>query len=198
MKNYEIKNVTKATCKEFLDKHHYLSKQGYGFRSGFNYGLYDEDKLIGVTVFHTVSAGETVKGCFGLDKSDQKGIWELGRFAIDPEHNKKNLSSWFLSRCIKRLRSETEVRAIISYADTEFHVGYLYQAVNFRYYGLTSPKKDFWVKKADGTFVKQSRGKTLGVDGEWRNRSRKHRYLLIFDKKLKTRWVEEAFPKGTI
>jgi len=92
MKNLRIKKVTKATCEEFLNKHHYLSRQGCGFRSGFNYGLYDaEENLIGVAVFHTVSAWETVKGCFGLPNKEQRHFYELGRFALDPEGRTKNL-----------------------------------------------------------------------------------------------------------
>lgn len=199
MKNLRIENITKRQCEEFLNKHHYLSKQGCGFRSGFNYGLHEEDgTLIGVAIFHTVSAWETVKGCFGLQNKEQKGFWELGRFAIDSEHNTNNLSSWFLSRAIKRLRSETTVRALITYADSEVHNGTLYQACNFRYYGLTAPKNDFWIEQADGTLKKQSRGKTKGVAGVWKPRSRKHRYLLIFDKTLRTKWIEQPYPKGTI
>ena len=199
MKNFKIENVTKKTCEEFLNKYHYLSRQGCGFRSGFNYGLYDAEKnLIGVAVFHTISAWETVKGCFGLENKEQKGFWELGRFALDPGQNIKNLGSWFLSRCIKKLRGETNVRALFTYADTEYHTGYLYQATNFKYYGLTALRSDYWVKQTNGTFKKQSRGKTKGVEGEWRPRSRKHRYLMVFDKSLNVRWIEEKYPKGKI
>lgn len=195
MRDYKIEEVSYATCKSFLDKHHYLSKAGHGFRSGNNYGLYDGDKLIGVAIFHAVSAWETVKGCFGLQNKEQKGFWELGRFAIDPEAKEKNIASWFLAKCIKRLRAEENPRALITYADSEYHIGYLYQAVNFKYYGLTAPKKDFWVEQTDGTFKKLSRGKTSGVSGEWRPRSRKHRYLMVFDKTLEPLWIEEPYPK---
>lgn len=194
--NHTIKRVERTICTDFLEKYHYLAKQGYSYRSGFNYGLFDEkDKLIGVAIFHTVSAWETVKGCFGLENKEQKGFWELGRFALDDEHHGNNLASWFLARCIKQLRKDTEVRALISYADSEVHNGSLYAAVNFGYYGLTAPKKDFWVKQDDGTYKKQSRGGTKGVDGEWRPRSRKHRYLLVFDKSLNVQWKKEPYPK---
>ena len=87
------------------------------------------------------------------------------------------------------------MRAIISYADSDLHNGGLYAAVNFKYYGLTAPKKDFFVKQPDGTFKKQSRGVTKGVEGEWRPRSRKHRYLITYDKTLHTKWQEEKYPK---
>ena len=198
IKKCKVEKIMRAECTEFLEKNHYLSKQGYSYRSSFIYGLLTEDgMLIGVAVFHTVSAWETAKGCFGLENKEQKGIWELGRFALDPEYNGRNFGSWFLSRCIKLLRHDTNVRALISYADADYHSGYLYQATNFKYYGLTAPRKDFWVKQPDGSFKKQSRGKTKGVDGEWRPRSRKHRYLLTYDKSLKPKWHEAPYPKGT-
>lgn len=193
---YEIKKITKKECEQMLQKHHYLNQQGNSFRCGKCYGLLLEDVLIGVAVFHGVSAWETVKGCFGLENKEQKGFWELGRLALDREYAVKNLNSWFVSRCIKMLRAEENVRAIISYADTEFHTGYIYQALNFKYYGLTAPRKDFWVKQDNGTYKKQSRGKTHGVDGQWRPRSRKHRYLLVFDRSLNIKWKEEPYPKG--
>lgn len=190
--NYKIKRVSKAECEQILSKNHYLSKQGFSFRCGRNYGLFLEDKLIGVAIFHTVSAWETVKGAFGLEDKEQKGFWELGRLAIDGGYAVKNLNSWFVARCIKLLRAEENVRALISYADTEYHEGYIYQALNFTYYGLTAPKKDFWVKQDDGTYKKQSRGVTKGVDGEWRPRSRKH-----FDLSLTVKWTQQPYPKST-
>ena len=193
---YMIERIEKSQCAEFLLAHHYLSRQGYSFRSGFNYGLFEEDKLIGVAIFHGVSAWQTVKGCFGLENQEQEGFWELGRLAMDSERLVKNLTSWFLSRCIKQLRRDTDVRAIISYADADYHHGYIYQATNFGYYGLSAARSDFWIRQEDGSFKKQSRGKTRGVDGEWRPRSRKHRYLLVFDKRLHTQWKQEPYPKG--
>ena len=193
--NYKVERIEKKDCTDFLEKYHYLAKQGCSYRFGVAYGLFKETELVGVAVFHGVSAQETVKGCFGLTDGSQKGFWELGRFALDDNHHGKNCGSWFLSRCMKQLCKETEVRAIISYADSDFHNGGLYAAVNFKYYGLTAPKKDFFVKQPDGTFKKQSRGVTKGVEGEWRPRSRKHRYLITYDKTLHTKWQEEKYPK---
>lgn len=40
------------------------------------------------------------------------------------------------------------------------------------------------------------RGSVKGLDGEWRPRSRKHRYMIIYDKNLKCKWQEETYPKG--
>ena len=198
MNDYKIERLNKRDCADFLAKYHYLSRQGYSFRSGRNYGLYDEDKLIGVAVFHTVSAWETVKGCFGLLNKEQAGFWELGRLAMDPECKEKNLTSWFLARTLKMLRQDVRPRAVITYADAEYHHGYIYQACNFTYHGLTAKKTDAWVKQPDGTFKKCGRGRPRGenVIVEWRPRSRKHRYLMVYDKKLKTLWPTLPYPKG--
>ena len=197
MKNLIMKNLTKAPCEQFLIKHDHLTKQGCGLRCGYNYGLFDENEtLIGVAVFHTVSALETVKGCFGM--TDQKGMYELSRFAIDSEYNNPTLASCFLTRCIYRLRKDTHVRALIGYVDNKYETGLLYQSTNFKYYGLTAKRKDFFVVEADGTLKKQSRGKTKDIVGVWKPRSRKHRYLMIFDKTLKTLWKEESYPNDII
>lgn len=195
-REYRIERIDKNTCAEFLETHHYLSKQGYGFRSGYNYGLFEKDMLIGVAVFHTVSAWETVKGCFGIKNKEQQGFWELGRLAMDSDNKVRNSTSWFLSRAMKLFRQEAHPRAIISYADADYHHGYIYQACNFTYHGLTARKSDFWIKQPDGSFKKCGRGRPHDVEGEWRPRSQKHRYLKIYDKKLRALWPQLPYPKG--
>jgi len=196
MNDYKINKITKVQCKEILIKYHYLTKETKTFRSGINYGLFLNGMLIGCAIYHCPSVPETVKGCFGLNRNEQSGFYELGRLALDPNHYKRNLTSWFLSKTIKLLRKEINVRAILSYADSELHTGYIYQATNFKYYGLTALKSDFWILQDDGTYIKYQRGKIKGLQGENRPRSRKHRYLLIFDKKLKCLWEEKPYPKG--
>ena len=194
--DYTINKISKSEAKEVLNKYHYLSHQGFSFRSGHNYGLFLSDKIIGVAIFHSPSVPETVKGMFGLARDQQQGIYELGRLALDPSIYEKNLTSWFLSRAIKLLRKEIEVKAILSYADSSLHNGYVYQATNFKYYGLTAKKPDFWILQEDGTYVKHQRGKVKGLVGEWRPRTRKHRYLLVYDKLLECLWEEQSYPKG--
>jgi hypothetical protein len=155
--------------------------------------LFLDDKIVGVVIFTGFPVPELSKGMLGLDRSDQVGLFELSRLCLEPSIQMKehNLSSWFLARCIKQLRKTTNVRVILSYADSDFHKGTIYRASNFTYYGLSDPKKDFWVKQEDGSFKKHSRGKIKGLDGEWRKRSQKHRYLLVFDKTLNIKWTSQ-------
>lgn len=104
-----------------------------------------------------------------------------------------NLASWFVARSIRQLKRDVKVRVILSYADADHHSGTIYRACNFGYYGMSSPRKDFWILQKDGGFIKHSRGKTKGVEGEWRPRSRKHRFVILYDRSLTMLWEATAY-----
>ena len=192
--DYTIDRVTKSDAAELLLRYHYLKDISKGFKSGYNYGLYKKNDfsplniggIQGVCIFTGLPVPEIAKGAFGLERNEQQGLFELSRLCIHPDTQQReyNITSWFVSKAIKRLRKETEVKAIISYADSDYHSGTIYRACNFRYCGLSEPKKDFYF--ADGT--KHSRGSVKGCDGEWKDRSRKHRYVMVFDKNLDLLW----------
>jgi hypothetical protein len=197
--DFYIDKVSKEEIKDLLYTHHYLKDESKDFKSGFNYGLFRSTfecplnigGCLGTCVFTGLPVPEIAVGAFGLERNQQQGIYELSRLCIHPDIQKEeyNITSWFLSRCIRRFRKDATVRAILSYADADHHTGVIYRACNFQYYGLTDPKKDFYY--ADGT--KHSRGSIRGSDGEWRNRSRKHRYLMVFEKGLKPLWKEQKY-----
>ena len=193
--DFYIDRVGKNEVKDLLYTHHYLKDESKDFKSGYNYGLFKRPNwecplniggCIGVCIFTGLPVPEIAKGAFGLERNQQDGLYELSRLCIHPDIQKEeyNITSWFVSKCIKRFKKDATVRAIISYADSSRHDGTIYRACNFGYYGLTDPKKDFYY--ADGT--KHSRGSIKGVEGEWRDRSRKHRYMIVFDKTLDVRW----------
>lgn len=193
--SYTISIITKGECAQLLLPYHYLSSISKGFKSGINYGLWAGDVLVGVCIFTGLPVAELAVGCFGLDRKEQEGLYELSRLCLHPEHQRHahNLASWFLSRCLKLLKKHNRCRAVLSYADTAYHQGTVYAACNFKYYGMTASKKDFWIEQADGIYVKHSRGKTKGVLGEWRARTRKHRFLFIYDKFIYCLWEEEKW-----
>jgi hypothetical protein len=188
--DYSIKKVSKAECAEILLEHHYLKDISKGFKSGFNYGLVKNGKCVGVVIFTGFPVPELAKGMLGLARDDQEGLFELSRLCLLPEvqQQEHNLASWFVSRAVRALRKETSVRVVLSYADADFHHGTVYLACNFSYYGMTKTKKDFWIAQEDGSFIKHSRGPVKNLRGEWRARSRKHRFVLVFDKKLSVLW----------
>ena len=196
--DYHIDRVNKSDAADLLLRFHYLKDISKTFKSGYNYGLYKNNEFCplniggiqGVCIFTGLPVPEIAKGAFGLERNEQQGLFELSRLCIHPDTQQEeyNITSWFVSRAIKQLRKDTKVRAIISYADSEHHGGTIYRACNFRYCGLSDPKKDFYF--SDGT--KHSRGKIGDAEGEWRDRSRKHRYVMTFDKSLELLWSEQA------
>jgi hypothetical protein len=204
--DFYIDKVGKEEIKELLYTHHYLKDESKDFKSGFNYGLFKRSEwecplrignCLGACIFTGLPVPEIAVGAFGLERNQQEGIYELSRLCIHPDVQKEehNITSWFVSRCIKRFKKDARVSCILSYADANHHLGTIYRACNFSYFGLTDKKSDFWIKQPNGSFIKHSRGSTKGVEGEWRERSRKHRYLMIFDKELKVLWKEEKYGK---
>ena len=199
---FYIDKVKKCEVKDLLNTFHYLKDESKDFKvSPYSYGLFRSSTTdilhiggcLGVCIFTGLPVPEIAVGAFGLQRNEQEGLYELSRLCIHPDVQKEeyNITSWFVSRCIKRFRKDANVRCILSYADSSRHHGTIYRACNFKYYSLTDSKKDFYY--ADGT--KHSRGSVKGAEGEWRDRSRKHRYLMIFDKDLKKRltWKEEKW-----
>jgi hypothetical protein len=203
--DFYIERVTKKELEPLLLTYHYLKDESKTFKSHYNYGLYRNSftdilnigGCLGACIFTGLPVPEIAVGAFGLERNQQEGIYELSRLCIHPDIQKEeyNITSWFVSRCIRRFRKDARVRCILSYADANHHSGVIYRASNFSYYGLTDKKSDFWIKQPNGSFVKHSRGSVKGLEGEWRERSRKHRYLMIFDKELKKRltWKEEKW-----
>jgi hypothetical protein len=104
---------------------------------------------------------------------------------------------------------------VVSYADTDqSHVGYVYQACNFIYTGLSAKRTDWKVKGmeklhgqtigdlsrgCDGSRVEWMREK-FGDDFYLEDRPRKHRYIYVTGKnkaiKAAIKYQQEPFPKG--
>jgi hypothetical protein len=200
--DFFIDKVKKSEVKDLLNTFHYLKDESKDFKvSPYSYGLYRNsvtDVLhiggcLGCVIFTGLPVPEIAVGAFGLQRDQQEGLYELSRLCIHPDLQREeyNITSWFVSRCIKRFRKDANVSCILSYADVSRHSGIIYRATNFRYFGMTDAKKDFYY--ADGT--KHSRGSVKGAEGEWRDRTRKHRFLMIFDKELEKslKWKEEKW-----
>jgi len=197
-KEFQIRKITKEEAASILNPFHYLTNISKGFKSGINFGCFKNDELVAVAIFTGFPVPELAKGMLGLERNEQSGLFELSRLCIEPtiQQVEHNLASWFLSRCIRLLRKDTAVKVILSYADVAYHSGVVYAACNFKYYGLTASKKDFYIQNKDGTYTKHSRGVVRGVTGEWRDRTRKHRFVMIFDSCLCMKWIEQKWAKN--
>ena len=67
-----------------------------------------------VFAFLLASVPEIAVGAFGLERDQQEGLFELSRLCIDPkvQEEEYNITSWFVSRCIKRFRKDVNVRSL--------------------------------------------------------------------------------------
>ena len=183
---FQIVEFGKEPAYDFVRRYHYLGAAK--FFAKFSYGLFFGTELVGVATFACPQESEALKGWFGLPNNDQS-VMELTRLCMLPKLNGTNATSFLLGGAIRKLKSKG-IRAVITLATSDRHVGSIYQVCNFQYYGLTDAKCDFWA------FDTQSkpRGKVKDLQGVWVSKPRKHRYAYILDKKLKCLYVEAPRP----
>ena len=192
---FNIKLIDKKVAYEFVKTYHYLGDAK--FFSKFAYGLYhnETERLLGVTTFSNPQGNVALKGWFGLPNTDQT-VLELSRLCVLPELNGTNATSYLLGNSIKLLKKEG-VRAVITLADDSRHNGSIYQVCNFRYYGLTDKKSDFFHFTENSEWKVNPRGPTKDRQGVWINRTQKHRYSFIIDETLLCLYDQQPYPKKT-
>ena len=123
------------------------------------------------------------------------------------QDNHRNQSSYLISQSLKLLEKP---KIIVSYADTsKGHVGYVYQATNFIYTGMSAKRTEWRIKGSNlhsKTITEQStlEERQNNPDKyEVVERPQKHRYIYIIgnkkDKKLLTKCINYRsmpYPKG--
>ena len=189
-----IKEVGKETCYEFVRRYHYLADAK--FFCAYGYALYYRNEtggaeVVGCATFCNPQGIVALKGWFGL-ANDCNYVMELSRLCMLPCLNGTNATSFLLGNSMKMLKKQHGIRAVITLADSSRHVGSIYQVCNFKYYGLTDKKYDFW--SIEG--IKNPRGNVRDRHGVQIERPRKHRYCYLLDKSLKVLYDEEPMPKA--
>jgi hypothetical protein len=171
----------------------------------FAFGLYEENQLVGVITYGIPASPSLCMGICGKEYSDK--VLELNRVCL--LNNDKNQASFLVGNSIKLLPKPS---IVVSYADTgKGHIGYVYQATNFLYTGLSANRVDWTVKGLEHKHSKTlSDGMTLesikekyGDDFYYSERSRKHRYIYFHGNKTQKKQMNnllkyqiEPYPKG--
>ena len=184
---FSIREVDKRTCYEFVRRYHYLAEAK--FFCVYGYGMYYKDEnnteeMVGCATFSNPQGSVALKGWFGLGNNNNS-VLELSRLCVLPCLNGTNATSYLLGNSMRMLKKHY-IKAVITLADASRHVGSIYQVCNFKYYGLTEKKTDFYT--IDG--IKNPRGSTTNLHGVWVERTRKHRYCYLLDKSLKVLYQE--------
>lgn len=127
----------------FLSKYHYTASGG---RNGISIGAKVNGTLIAVAKF----CGPTREESATRLKLKQNELMELTRFAIHPNYRKKNLATWFLSRCYSFIPDR--IRMLLTFADTTHgHAGTIYKAGGWIYDGLIAP--DYFYRDSQGFVI---------------------------------------------
>jgi len=175
----------------------------------YAFGAYKETELVGVVTYGTPASATLREGIAGKDWAAH--VLELNRLCCISE---KNMASRLVGKSLKMLPKPS---LVVSYADTaQGHVGYIYQAANFIYTGLSAKRTDWKIKGREhlhgATVADESRGQVnraewmrqkYGDDFYLKDRPRKHRYVyLCGDKSQKNAMMKalaysvEPYPKG--
>lgn len=209
MKNYAVKPITRSECKPFVIGIHYAKRWP---SISYAFGLFKNGSLCGVVTYGTPPSAPLRRGIAGDDyKSD---VLELNRLCL--LNNLKNEASVLVGRSLKLLPRN---KIIVSFADTnQGHVGYVYQAANFIYCGLSAKRTDWKVKGKEHLHGQTIADEFRGVknraqamrdkygDGFYLHpRPRKHRYIMVIGNKRYKKAVMnhlkykiESYPKKGI
>jgi len=202
--HFKVKPIDYQDCKEWFLKKHYAHRIP---PIEYCFGLYDEELLIGVCSYGT-PASSVLRNLFPSFK-----LFELNRLVVN-ENLPKNTLSYFVAQTFSFMPKPI---VLVSYADTsQSHNGYIYQATNWIYTGLSAKFMDYMVKGMEhlhgASIFDMSRGKENRV--QWlkdkfgdrlymKERPRKHRYFYFLgDKREKKQMLKELpysiepYPKG--
>ena len=200
-KNLKVLSIaSKDTYKWLLEKHY--AKRIPNITNSF--GLFNNNILIGVVTYGIPASPSLCKGICGENYA--KYVIELNRLCL--QNNNKNESSILVGRSLKLL---PKPKIVVSYADTsQGHIGYVYQATNFIYTGLSDKRTEWRIKnsnKHSKTISEQyslEERKNNPDKFEVVDRPRKHRYIFFVankkDKKIfmnNLKYKISQYPKGT-
>jgi len=196
MKVVEVKPITNFDCKDWLLNKHYAKRIP---PIEYPFGLFISGILSGVVTY-----GTPVSSTLRMLWKGEYKLMELNRLVVN-DNLPKNTLSMFVSKSLSML---PKPMVIVSYADTsQNHNGYIYQATNFYYTGLSAEFKDYYVKGMEhlhnGTIMDLSRGQENRV--EWLrqkfgdnlimiDRPRKHRYFIFIGSKTQKKDMLKKMP----
>lgn len=162
------------------------------------YGAYYGDELVGCITFGKPPSPNLCVGVCGKEHKDR--VYELNRLIF--KYEIKNAPSKFLGYALRDIKKHNLI--LVSFADNNMnHHGYIYQATNWIYTGLSAKRTDTYSPKGV-----HARHVPKDVSEKTKHlrvlRSRKHRYIYFAmedkrNKKFllnKLKYPIQEYPKG--
>jgi len=178
---YDIEKISYEVAMDVIVANHYLHRKCPVSQA---FGLVDkrDRRVVGVVTYGVSPSSTLLKGICGPE--EMYNVYELNRLWVE-DSVPKNGESYLVGNTMKLLDREI----IVSFADTsQGHVGYIYQASNFIYTGLSAKFKDPKVKGrenqhhatyANGLTNQQVIDKFGAENVYFVERPRKHRYIFF-------------------
>ena len=167
-----VRRITYEATKPFILSIHYARRMPC---IQYAFGLFDGEYPypVGVATYGQPASPSLCKGVAG--EENRKNVLELNRLVLYPEYNGDNYASYLVAHSLALLPNHTFV---VSYADWGgwHHVGYVYQATNWLYTGLTKPRTDKYSESGHSRhYAKDETRRQL--------RTAKHRYVFLVGNK---------------
>lgn len=197
---FSVRSIDSFQCKDWLLHKHYAKRIPIII---YSFGLFNSNNVLsGIVTF-----GHPARM---LMQSFKDPAMELNRLCIN-EGMDKNVLSFFVSKAIKMLPAPM---ILVSYADAnQNHHGYIYQATNWIYTGLSSKEKKVFVNgklqhrrtlnSNFGTSSVSDLKKIDNVEIEVEEQEGKHRYFYFIGNKKQIAEMKKDFnyevlpyPKG--
>lgn len=191
--NYYVKQIDYQTAMDIVVNKHYLRRK---CPCSYAFGLFNKksEEILGVVIYGVSPSSTLLKGICGPEEA--KNVYELNRLWVD-DSVPKNGESFLVSNTMRLLDREI----IVSFADTsQNHTGYIYQACNFMYTGLSAKFKDPKVKGlenqhhatyANGLTNQQVIEKFGAENVYFVDRPRKHRYIYFNTSKTRRKTLHK-------
>lgn len=207
---YEVRTIDAANTHWLLKNVHYARRIP---SISYAFGLLLAGELAGVVTYGKPASPSLLNGVCGDRWAPH--VLELNRLCL--VDNRKNEASRLVGQSLTMLPRPS---VVVSFADTEQrHYGFVYQATNWHYTGLSAKRTDWTVRGMEHlhgkTISDQCRGRNdgrrpvdvmrekYGDDFYLRERSRKHRYVFFVGTKSQRRqmladlrYPLESYPKG--
>jgi len=180
---YSVEPIQSKDCYELLLYRHYARRIP---SISFAFGLFLDGALEGVVCYGRPPSAPQRYGVCGKDNACL--VYELNRLCL--QNNRKNEASRLVSASLKMMPRPS---VVISYADPQHgHEGYVYQATNFAYYGLTEKRSEWKVKGLEHLHSQTIADKFKGSESPskairehygdrfyLKDRPQKHRYIYV-------------------
>jgi hypothetical protein len=202
-----VRSITQLTASNMVEKFHYAHRVP---SISFAFGLYVDDVLAGCITYGNPASSKTRIAVCGENYKER--VYELNRLYCH-EWIGRNSESWLIGQSFKLLPKPL---ILVSMADTgQNHIGYIYQATNWIYTGLSDDSGCYskieirGKERTSKSFYDELGSQSKAViekrypDAIFHEYTRKHRYVYFLGskgqrKEMKSalRWIIHSYPKS--